>query len=64
MKFRVFSGNNQVIPAKSETATIVYGGAGNVKSVIPKKRRLVKRMMYDCIKEWIKSLFCPTPKLG
>ncbi|TYK18680.1 hypothetical protein E5676_scaffold481G00190 [Cucumis melo var. makuwa] len=66
MKFRVFSANNPVVPEKAQTAlepAIVYRGAGNMKSVIPKKRKLVKRMMYDCIKEWIKSLFRPTPEL-
>ncbi|KAG6602131.1 hypothetical protein SDJN03_07364, partial [Cucurbita argyrosperma subsp. sororia] len=55
-------------PATPETAvtstnSLGYrAGVGKVKSVIPKKRKLVKTMMYHCIKNFIKSLFRRPPK--
>ncbi|KAG6602134.1 hypothetical protein SDJN03_07367, partial [Cucurbita argyrosperma subsp. sororia] len=57
-----------LIPAKPDTAvtstnSVEYrAGIGKVKSVIPKKRKLVKTMMYHCIKDFLKSLFRPPPK--
>ena len=57
-----------LIPATPETAvtstnSLGYrAGVGKGKSVIPKKRKLVKTMMYHCIKDFLKTLFRRSPK--
>lgn len=39
-------------------------GAGKMRSLIPKKRMLVKTMMYHSIKGFVKSLFFPRSSVG
>lgn len=36
-------------------------GGGKFKTVIPKRRKLVKTMMYHSIKDFVKSFFRPLP---
>ncbi|KAG6602132.1 hypothetical protein SDJN03_07365, partial [Cucurbita argyrosperma subsp. sororia] len=61
-----------VLPLIAETAVTSTGtltdshgyrvGIGKGKSVIPKRRKLVKTMMYHCIKNFLKSLFRRPPE--
>lgn len=44
----------------AQTAIGYRVDGGKMKSVIPKRRRLVKTMIYHSIKEFIKSLFLPS----
>lgn len=56
-----------VVPSSNRAVQVTIGnriGGGKMKSVIPKKRKLVKTMMYHSIKNFVKSFFCPPPYVG